>query len=58
MTFEEARQLIERSHSDYHDFGGARYNSFVIDGSYSLQELEALLVLARHASDGRPEVAA
>jgi len=49
VTLEEARQLIERSHSDYHDFDGARHNSFVIDGSYSLQELEALLVLARYA---------
>lgn len=52
MTLEEAKQVIERCHTDYHDFDRAPA-SFVVDGSYSLQELEALLVLARHAAEGK-----
>ena len=50
MTRTEALAIIDDCRDDYHDF-----NTFdeqlVVDGKYTLRELEALLVLARHAQE-------
>lgn len=47
MILEEAKQIIENCRDDYHDFDIGE--PFCIDGFYRLNELEALLVLARDA---------
>lgn len=48
MTIEEAQKIIELCSHDYHDFD--RGQPFCIDGYYNLEQLEALLVLARDAA--------
>lgn len=47
MTVEEAKAILAKG-SGWEDFGGP---PFVIDGRYSLEELEAILVIARDAAD-------
>ena len=47
MTLEEAKQIIENCCEDYHDFDA---RPFTIDGHYTLNEMEALLILARDAA--------
>lgn len=46
MTIEEAKALLDKG-DGYEDLDGP---TFIIDGRYSLEELEAILVLARDAA--------
>lgn len=51
MTSEEAKAILDACRTDYHDFDGAE--PWIIDGNYTLKEVEALLVLARESAAKR-----